>query len=282
MKEYVGVTIAVAVILVALVLIVLALKPGIRDWMRRVLGVSSLYAVWTEGSGRVEVRIYERQTEAGLKYFAPHNDEQTSITAAKAVINQHGGWLVELLHSGKRNSKASSGTTAYEFDPNGMFSDDGAEQSLTDQGGHSSPPAVAAVRRLASLCLAALRITEPRLLIGAHNNTNSNPTDTTYSILSYLNDDMFKPVAELVNVDPSQDIDNFFFVTETSDYNYVVGKGYNAVLSKARPPQDNGSLGVYCAFHRIPYANSEAQHGKLAFQIKMYEELYHRPPPPVA
>jgi hypothetical protein len=31
--------------------------------MQQVSGVSSTYAVWTEGSGRVEIRIYERQTE---------------------------------------------------------------------------------------------------------------------------------------------------------------------------------------------------------------------------
>src|SRR5262245_17369933 len=250
MKEYVGVTIAVAVILVAIVLIVLVLKFDIRDWMRRTLklgpggaelvppgqvsGVSSTYEVWTEGSGYVEIRIYERQTGAGHKYFAPHNDEQTSISAAKAVINQHGGRLVELSHSGERNIEFSIGTRVYKFDPNRMFSDVGAEQSLKEQTqGHSSPAAVAAVRRLGRLCLAALRITEPGLLIGAHNNKNTNPNDTTFSILSYRNDPMFSPVAELVNVEPSQDIDNFFFLTETSDYNYVVGKGYNAVLSKA-------------------------------------------------
>jgi hypothetical protein len=243
--------------------------------MRQVSGVSSTYAVWTRGSGRVEIRIYE--SGAGLKYFAPHNSEQTSIRAAKDLINRRGGRLVELFHSGQRDIKFSIGTREYEFDPNRMFSDVGAEQSLYDHGG-SSPSAVAAVRELASLCLAAVKIAEPGLLIGAHNNANNG----TFSILSYINDDTFKVFAERVNVDQSQDIDNFFFVTERGDYDYVVGKRYNAVLAKARPPCDNGSLGVYCAFQSLPYANCEAEHGKLDFQIKMYEELHCRPAPPVA
>jgi hypothetical protein len=160
-----------------------------------------------------------------------------------------------------------------------MFSDVGAEQSLKEQtpGGHSSPQAVAAVRRLAHLCLAALRITEPGLLIGAHNNTDGN-----FSICSYINDPKWKVFAERVNVDRSQDTDNFFFVTERGDYEYLVGKHYNAVLAKAPPPQDNGTLGVYCAFQRISYANCEAQRGQFDFQKRMYEVLHDRPEPAVA
>jgi hypothetical protein len=241
-----------------------------------VSGVSSTYAVWTRGSGRVVISIYER-AGGRLKYFAAHSNEETSIMAAKAMIDQRGGRLVELCHSGGRNIKFSIGTTEYAFDPNRMFYDVAVKQSLEDQGGSSSPSAVAAVRELASLCLAAVKITEPGLLIGAHNNENG-----TFSILSYRDDCDFRPVAELVHVDPSQDVDNFFFVTERSDYHYVVGKRYNAVLSKARPPQDNGSLGVYCAFQRIPYANSEAQRGQLDFQKEMYEILHDRPGPAVA
>jgi hypothetical protein len=253
--------------------------------MQPVSGVSSPSAVWTEGSGRVEIQIYERQTAVGLKYFAPHNDEPTSIRAAKDVINQLGGRLVELFHGGRRDIQFSiDGERGYMFDPNRMFSDVGAKKSLEDRtpGGHSSPAAVAAVRRLARQCLNELRITEGGLVIGAHNNTYTGPNDDSFSILSYCRDPDFRPVAELVHVNPCQEIDDFFFVTERSDYDYVVGKGYNAVLSKARPPQDNGSLGVYCALKRIPYANSEAQHGKVDFQKTMYEILHDRPGPAVA
>ena len=157
-----------------------------------------------------------------------------------------------------------------------MFSDVGAKQSLEDHGG-SSPSAVAAVRELASLCVAAGKIADPGLLIGAHNNT-----DGDFSICSYINDPKWKVFAERVNVDSSQDTDNFFFVTERGDYEYLVGKHYNAVLAKAPPPQDNGTLGVYCAFQSIPYANCEAQEKNLDFQIKMYEEMHSRLAPSVA
>jgi hypothetical protein len=287
MKEYVGVS--VAVVAIVFLLIVLVLKLDIRDWIRRTAkrgpggaelvppgGVSSTYAVWTKGSGRVVIQIYERQTLTGLKYFAPHYNEKTSISAAKEVINRHGGRLVELVHSGGRNIKFSIGEREYEFDPNRMFSDVGAKQSLEDHGG-SSPSAVAAVRELASLCLAAVKIADPGLLIGAHNNT-----DGDFSICSYINDPEWEVFAELVNVDRSQDTDNFFFVTERGDYQYLVGKHYNAVLAKAPPPQDNGTLGVYCAFQSIPYANCEAQRGQFDFQKRMYEVLHNRPGPAVA
>lgn len=252
--------------------------------MQPVSGVSSTFAVWTEGSGRVVIKIYERQTVTGLKYFAPHKDERTSICAAKTIIDRLGGRLVELCHSGGRDIQFSIvGERAYKFDPNRMFSDDGAKKSLEERSeGHSSRAAIAAVRRLAGQCLDALRITEGRLVIGAHNNSDTGPNENTFSILSYCRKPEFKSAAEYISINLSHDFDDFFFVTERSDYDYVVGKGYNAVLSKARPSEDNGSLGVYCAFQRIPYANSEAQCGKFDFQKKMYEVLHDRPGPAVA
>ncbi|MBK7099776.1 MAG: hypothetical protein IPH58_17615 [Sphingobacteriales bacterium] len=100
-------------------------------------------------------------------------------------------------------------------------------------------------------------------IVALHNNT-----DSSYSILSYLN----AKDAEDVYINENEDIDDFFFVTARSEFEYFKSLGRNVVL-QSEEVKDDGSLSVYCQNNGIPYINIEAQHGHLQEQAEMIKEI---------
>ncbi len=74
----------------------------------------------------------------GYTMVALHENESTSVQAAKKVIRQSGGRLVELQHSKimdedaalKRNVSFTFKGKSYTFDPNRMFTDLGIKRNL--------------------------------------------------------------------------------------------------------------------------------------------------------
>ena len=105
-----------------------------------------------------------------LLFFNMHDDENTAVEAALDVIARKGGRLVELIHSGRRLIHFGLDQTNFIFDPNRMFTDAGARKSL-HSGGSLSELALQEIRTLANQILADLELSENRLILTAHNNT---------------------------------------------------------------------------------------------------------------
>jgi len=61
----------------------------------------------------------------GPLYFNMHDDEQTSVMAAAAVLESSGGSLYELVHSGNRYVEFHYDSTLYAFDPKRIYTDAG-------------------------------------------------------------------------------------------------------------------------------------------------------------
>ena len=69
-------------------------------------------------------RIYLLEHAAGtrdLTMINLHDDENSGVEAALNFIENKGGRLYELSHSGERNVSFELDGVAYEFDPNRMF-----------------------------------------------------------------------------------------------------------------------------------------------------------------
>jgi hypothetical protein len=101
-------------------------------------------------------------------------------------------------------------------------------------------------------------------MIAIHNNSSEN-----FSVLSYNNSSN----ATAVFVSKDEDIDDFYIVTDTSDYEYFKNMNLNVVL-QSKDAEEDGSLSVYCQQNQIPYINIEAEHGHLNKQIEMIKIVY--------
>jgi hypothetical protein len=206
-------------------------------------------------------------SKPGLTLFSMHDDENTAVEAGVHFIRKYGGRLIQLKHTGERLVQFKLDSRSYTFDPNRMFTDKGASDSLKRYG-ESSPQAIEEVRKFADDVLEKHGIDQLDLIITLHNNTEKN-----YSAEQYLPGQEYESDARNVFILPGSDTDDFFFVTDETIYSAITSSGYNAVLQNNETATDDGSLSVLAARIGIPYVNIEAQHGHLAEQFKMLEEL---------
>lgn len=213
--------------------------------------------------------IAHRSVQTGLTYVNLHDNENTAVEAGLSVVREHGGTLFELKHTGDRRLSFQIGNSTFTIDPNRIFTTQGIDSTLAADGA-ISPRARDAVRSFADALLHRFGFTELTLVVALHNNT-----DERYSVLSYAdngdlaNEALFTHVA--VDIDP----DDFYFVTSEPLYNDLRGAGFNAVMQDIHFAEDDGSLSVFSARQRVPYANVEAQHGHFEVQREMIELLHH-------
>ena len=212
------------------------------------------------GSRIVDLKFSEQGS--GLTYVNLHDDENTSVLAVQRVLDSIGGRLIEFKHSGERNIQFNLGSIKYEFDPNRIFTDFGADESLKKHG-QSSNRALKLVRGLAQRMVDSL---DQKIIVTLHNNSDDN-----YSSLSYL--DEYKSEAAAVFINPARDPDDFFFVTTRTLFRKFRALGFNTVLQNNNTMTDDGSLSVLAGRQKIPYINVEAQHEHLEMQIEMLFEL---------
>ena len=198
----------------------------------------------------------------GLTYLNLHDNENTAVEAALAVIRRDGGRLIELQHTGDRNLGFTLGEQTYTVDPNRIFTDPGAAESLRAEGRYADT-ALTAVRAFADT-LGALVRTEGNLVVTVHNNTQGD-----YSVLSYTGDGDLEAAARFVHVAADVDPDDFFFITVPELYNEMRDAGFNVVLQEDAQLVDDGSLSVYYDAQGWPYINVEAQHGHFEAQVEM-------------
>lgn len=193
----------------------------------------------------------------GKTYVHLHHNEQTAFKAAQAVIQQDGGSLIALVHSGGRNIVFRLNNQRYEFDPNRIFTDNGIKKTLS-QFSQYNPRAHQEVDKLASKIKQLLPKSK---VVAVHNNS-------TYSLKDYLPGKSLENDAQALHVVPENYFRNFYLVTKINDFLRLKSKGYNGILQKPSAT-DDGSLSIYLA--KNDYINVEAGYDQLAEQIKMLQ-----------
>ncbi|MEO6590077.1 MAG: hypothetical protein ABIP06_12315 [Pyrinomonadaceae bacterium] len=208
------------------------------------------------GDSKIEIVMHTSSKPKPI-YFRPHENENTSGIAVSEILKKFGGTLVELKSKGVRNIDFLLSEKTFLFDPNRIFTIGGIEKTL---GIGRTNAAIDAVSDFVEI-LHSRFLTDKKLLIAVHNNTNGGQL----SIETYKNN----PDAEKVFINPSRDIDDFFYVTDEKFFKFLMGKGFNVVLQNNVNVTDDGSLSVYCGKNGIAYINVECEHGHLTQQIEM-------------
>lgn len=192
-----------------------------------------------------------------------HEDETTSLAAGKASIKQHGGRLIELVHSGGRLITFGLGGRNYTFDPNRIFSDNGIVETLKKHSAYSDA-AHKEIKQFADAYLQQFRLDQESVIIALHNTL-----DGIFSIESFLPSGHLGGDAAVVHVSPRRNKFDFFFVTEKAFFDFLRVCDFNVVLQDNANATDDGSLSVYFSRRGIPYVNIEAEMGRLEAQIEM-------------
>lgn len=212
--------------------------------------------------------VVHRSEKAGLTYVNLHDDENTAVEAALAILRTHGGVLFELRHEGVRNLTFQIDQSAFIVDPNRIFTDHGIELTLARHGS-ASPDAHAAVRAFSDSLLSAIEFSAMNFVVTIHNNTNER-----YSSRSYAEDGDLAVDARSVHLASDFDHDDFYFVTTEALFESLKAHGGNVVLQDNAQATDDGSLSIRAGRHGIPYVNVEAQHGHVDVQREMLEVLH--------
>jgi len=224
-----------------------------------VSGLNSVYAAnYPVKLGNSTVIIQKQQHGKGKAFVHLHQNETTALRAAKAVIKAHGGSLLTLVHSGKRNIVFYCQQKKYEFDPNRIFSDIGIKKTLM-QFGNYTQEAHAEVNKLAEKIKALL---PQGKIIAVHNNES-------YSMKDYFPGRNLAADAQALHINQENYYRNFYLVTQKYDYFRLKKLHFNSVW-QSPDASDDGSLSVYLA--NRDYVNVEAGYDQLAAQVTMLKQ----------
>jgi hypothetical protein len=199
-------------------------------------------------------------------FLSLHDNENTAVEAYKSVQTIiPNSKLVELNQSEERLVKYEFENKDYLIDPNRIFTKTGIKKTLSNLNKSYSISLESAVAVFADSILNTVQSkTSNNYIVAIHNNTNND-----FSVLSYKNS---KDAIEIY-VASGEDIDDFFIVTNRSDFNYFKSIKRNVVL-QSDDAADDGSLSIFCQKRKIPYINIEAQNGHIEQQKKMILEAY--------
>ena len=197
-----------------------------------------------------------------IVYINVHENEQTSVAAAKEVLGKNVGILIELKSKGERLISFSLNNTRYTFDPNRIFSAAGIRSTLLEYG-PCDPQAESLVAQLAGAIIHTILSCGPAFIVALHNTTGD------YSIDNYSFGGRLEQDKSQVFVNPLHARTELFFTTDSEAFEIIKAGGYNVVLQNNDSVTDDGSLSVYCADHELRYINIEALHGRMLEQMEM-------------
>jgi hypothetical protein len=180
----------------------------------------------------------------GFAFLNLHRNENTSVVAARAYVTIYGGRLLWLSQTGSAPERLITFTcmkASFVFDPNRMFTKEGAAASLTQYSvpGSVSQLAIDSVVAFGQAVLQAYRFDSEDLILAIHNNGGSN-----YSAASYLPGAAYAAEASKVSIPDPATQRNFFLVTSSANYNGLVEQGQNVVMQADNATND-GSLSYY-------------------------------------
>lgn len=246
------------------------------------------------------------QSYNGLVYFSMHDDENTSVEAALAMLPHTNGCLVELRHFGDladnaRHISFLHQQKIYTFDPNRIFTDSDSvrAETLLDRRGlvqaahHLKKIANKAripteaecyevartvLKSFADSILYELDTFNINLLVALHNNhsypahcEHDKVVPESYNLASYLRPNSHDNLScSDIYINPRHALSDFVVVTDFCHFEEAFAHRCNAVLQHHNPP-DDGSLSVWAARQHIGYINVEAKRGNLTEQLFLLE-----------
>jgi len=214
----------------------------------------------------VPIKIQQYGEKNNFVFVNLHDDEITSVDAAKRILEEYGGILIELENDGQRNIRFKLGEHLYTVDPNTIFSREGIKKSL-EQFERTSVKAVNEVEMLGKRFLQLIPA-DATCIIALHNNTPD-----AYSVVEYVPGNKRSVDSKKTCISDEQDPDDFFLTTDNRLYKELAKKGYNIILQDNKNCTDDGSLSVYCGQRNIRYINCETEHGKSAQYYEMMKAL---------
>jgi hypothetical protein len=213
------------------------------------------------GNTQVAVQVSNFGDRKNIVMLNLHDDEITSVEAARNVLETSGGILVNINNNYERLVSFTLKGKTWEFDPNRMFTRSGIIADLMKRNKSCNLAAVKAIEGFAKFLLN--KVPKTSTLIALHNNDHNN-----FSIDSYLEDGLFKNDAKAVHSTDRHDEDNFFITTDRKLYQSLRESGYNVILQHKKAA-DDGSLSVYYSRKNKSYVNVEAEVGKVKEQEQM-------------
>ena len=214
----------------------------------------------------IPIKIQQFGERNDILFINLHDDEYTSVDAAKRILNELGGILIEIENNFQRNIRFRIGRQIHRVDPNCIFSTRGAKKSIEDLG-ISSARAIDEAMRLGKR-IVQLIPESAKLVIALHNNTPGY-----FSVNDYTAGNPRSTDSKKVYVNSAEDSDDFFLTTNNDLYERLADKGFNAILQDNKNCNDDGSLSVYCGKNNINYINCETEHGKSQQYDKMLVAL---------
>jgi hypothetical protein len=210
--------------------------------------------------------ILKGKLENNAIFLSLHDDENTSVIAFNEVSQSiDNPVLIELQQSGSRFIKYGYNGLDYLIDPNRIFTEIGINNTLK-KNNKTVPAELKVALKKVSIQLIDLILPKDKkkYIVAIHNNSNDN-----YSAKSYVGSND----AEKIYMNPSEDPDDFFFVTNLQDFEFFKTKKRNVILQSLKA-LDDGSFSIYCARINQPYINIEAQEGHKETQKLMIKEAY--------
>jgi len=218
------------------------------------------------GESKIPVQVLQYGDVKNIVCINLHDNEGTSVQAAKSILEEKGGTLIRIDNHRQRLVRFRLKGITYNFDPNRIFSRTGIVQTLNDNR-KSSEAAIVEIEKFAAALLALLPDTST-CIIALHNNT-----EEAYSVKSYLpgHDRQFD--AKAVYENKMQDADDIAFTTDSVLYQKMADYGYNSIWQDNVHAKKDGSLSVYCGELGRRYINIETQHGRLTQYAGMFQKL---------
>ena len=214
----------------------------------------------------VPIKIQQYGDRSDIVFINLHDDEVTSVDAAKRILLEQGGLLIEIENNTERNIRFRIGRYFYKVDPNRIFAKEGIKASL-DELGLVSPKAIDEVEKLGQR-IVQLITAETKYVIALHNNTPGFFSAKEYSPGNKRSADTKK-----IFLSAEQDADDFFLTTDHILYEKLAEKGFNTILQDNKNCKEDGSLSVYCGKKNICYVNCETEHGKTEQYYEMMKSL---------
>ena len=214
----------------------------------------------------IPIKILQYGERTDIVFINLHDDELTSVDAAKRILDEHGGMLIKIENDSQRNIRFRLGRYFYKVDPNTIFSKEGIDKSL-EQLGTTSPKAIDEVEKMGQRIIQLIP-EEATCIIALHNNTPD-----LFSVLEYAPGNKRSLDSKKVYINAEQDADDFFLTTDSHLYDKLADKGFNTILQDNKNCTEDGSLSVYCGKKNIRYVNCETEHGKSAQYYEMIKIL---------
>lgn len=218
------------------------------------------------GDKTVPLSISRYGNSAAIVCINLHDNEFTSVQAARSVLEQKGGLLIKIENNRQRVIRFRLRGKTYAFDPNRIFSRTGIEQTLRENS-IADIYAIEEIEKFAARLLSLIP-DETACVVALHNNS-----ENAYSVKSYLPGNDREKDAREVYANDKQDMDDIVLTTDSILYKKMADRGYNSIWQHNERAKKDGSLSVFYGENNKRYVNIETQHGRLSQYIEMFSKL---------